>query len=93
MSREAIGDKLIASGILPNLKGFAYIVDAVLDYGPSAPAGMIYTGVAKRNGTTAARVERGIRHAKGKSEIYKNHTNNEFIALLRWELRKEGLEL
>lgn len=86
---RAVGDRLIRLGIYPNMKGFGYTIDAVTNYSEGAQAMTIYSGIAKKNNTTAAGVERAIRHAKKKSEIFRDRPNMEFIALLRWELEKE----
>jgi hypothetical protein len=88
MRRQIVGDKLIAANILPNLKGFHYIVDAVLDYNAHTPVMIIYDRVANAHKTTRANVWRSIQHAKEKSEVYKKYSNTEFIALLRWELER-----
>lgn len=55
-------------GIRPHLKGYEFIKTAMnyLQEKPSAIYSMtkdLYTTVAKRHGTTATRVERGMRHA------------------------------
>jgi hypothetical protein len=71
MRRQIVGDKLIAANILPNVKGFHYIVDAVLDYNAHTPVMIIYDRAANAHKTTRANVWRSIQHAKEKSEVYK----------------------
>ena len=59
---------LNSTGILPNLKGYKYLKEAIVEgYFKSdaldAITKYLYPVVAKRNNTTADRVERAIRHA------------------------------
>ena len=66
--KDKIEDTLLSLGVPPQLRGFAYIADAV-DIGISNPSSLyqitkvLYPDVAKRNGTTPTRVERAIRNA------------------------------
>lgn len=61
-------DILLNLGIAPNILGFGYICDGV-DLAITNPVVMrhlckvLYPEIAKKNATTSARVERGIRHA------------------------------
>lgn len=88
--RKIIGDKLIAAGIYPDIKGFTYIIDAVEIFKPGNPLMELYAGVAEKHGVTSIRVERCIRHAKERTKQYKNLGNGQFIGLLKWELEKEA---
>lgn len=92
IKKTTIGDKLIQVGILPNLKGFQYSVDAIAKYRPGMAMMDVYDWVANINGSTPQRVERALRHAKGKSPTYGHYVNSEFIALMWYELQNEELE-
>ena len=83
---NTIGNKLIESGIYPNLKGFHHIVSAVEIYHTGMPIVKLYEEIVKANGDTSSRVERAIRHAKDKNESNKTFANGEYIALLKYEL-------
>ena len=69
MLKTEIEDMLLSiGGINPSRLGFGYIVDAVLltiqePYAIRAITKQLYPTVAKRNKTTASRVERAIRAA------------------------------
>lgn len=69
MNREYVEDVLMKIGIPARVKGFKYIVDAVMlldeeewKY-PKYTA--LYYSIAKMNNSTASRTERAIRHAFG----------------------------
>jgi hypothetical protein len=89
MDRKVIGDKLIAAGILPNLKGFQYIIEAVDLHEPGDSMMYVYAILGKKHQVSPGSIERCIRHAHGKSEAYSKYDNSEFIALLQWELENE----
>lgn len=58
---------LLALGIMPNLSGFRYLVDAIQIYaeakGRMSITKELYPQTAARHNTTGIRVERAIRHA------------------------------
>lgn len=95
--RETTMDVLLRMGMPASVKGFTYICDALelFDTDPYYPDGKIcslYADIAKRNNTTASRVERAIRHAfetalaKGNQEIlgkYLDTANTQNSNLLR----------
>lgn len=96
------GDMLIKMGITPDLKGFRYTLDMVeiLKKEPDIKILAAYEMVAKKNNTSGAKVERGIRYAASimneESEIYKKViqvqknklTNTRFISLLNYGMEK-----
>lgn len=95
--RETTMDVLLRMGMPASVKGFTYICDALelFDTDPYYPDGKIcslYADIAKRNSTTASRVERAIRHAfetaltKGNPEMlekYLDTANTQNSNLLR----------
>ena len=95
--RETTMDILLRMGIPASVKGLTYICDAVelFDTDPYYPDGKIcslYMDIAKKNNTTASRVERAIRHAfetaltKGNQELldkYLDTANTKNSNLLR----------
>lgn len=98
---ERIGDLLISFGIYPNLHGFYYIIDFVKIYSSgNQKSAYIYAQIAKRHDTTAAGVERCIRHAFSKLNFEKEDvvqffgerqlSNTEYINIIVWKLKKEG---
>lgn len=69
MRNKAI-NALIEMGIPANHKGFHYILDAMEIYAKdkeyvSGKTTALYERIARMNGTTASRVERGIRYSFG----------------------------
>lgn len=66
--REKIEDKLLSFGIMPNLKGFNYIVEAVekIILDGKVPVSEIYKEVGEKYGESATKIERTIRYAKSK---------------------------
>ena len=68
MKQEIIEDYLLEVGILPHLKGFGYLVEAVQTYKPGMAFFMeLYPAIAKTYGSTTSKVERCIRTAIYKS--------------------------
>lgn len=79
---QHISEKLIEMGILPHLKGYRFLIQAILIcYEDLEILGMVtkklYPTIADNFGTTPTSVERTIRHAIGKTPIVK--TNSQFI--------------
>ena len=83
MNGAKIEDTLLAMGVPAGILGFTYIVDAIQVFDERGTDIQItkelYPAIAKKNNTTALRVERAIRHAfevvrshKGKPEVI-NH--------------------
>ena len=70
---DSIKKLIIKLGILPNLKGFSYIIQCVLislshpDYLDGGVTKLIYPEVGKKFNTTGERVERSVRHAISKA--------------------------
>lgn len=89
MQRNKIEDRLIQIGILPNLKGFEYLVTAIDTYQYGMPLMEIYVDTAQKYKTTYSRVERCIRHAKNKT-TYGKYTNGEFLSLFKYEINREN---
>ena len=93
---KKIKDTLKDLGIMPNIKGYYYLVDAVelcineVKNSKSVKSWMwIYTKVAKIHETTVARVERCIRSGIEKAittdlyrKVIRESTNSAFIALV-----------
>lgn len=69
MKREKIEDALLRMGIPANIKGFAYITQAVLlidsEDGENLSFGMIYSEIGRKFQGTRSQTERAIRHAFG----------------------------
>lgn len=67
MKREKIEDALLAMGVPAGIKGFNFIVHAVMIFSEiGTEIGImkeLYPEIAKRNDTSAPRVERDIRYA------------------------------
>ncbi|MBR2343011.1 MAG: sporulation initiation factor Spo0A C-terminal domain-containing protein [Clostridia bacterium] len=65
--KRTITEALMTFGVAPNLRGYAYLYEAVsLTLGAAAPAMVtkdIYPAIAKKFKTTYSRVERAIRYA------------------------------
>ena len=61
---------LLSLGVMPNLRGFRYLVDAVEMYaernGDISITKELYPAIADKYGTAAIRVERNIRHSISK---------------------------
>ena len=104
--RETTMDILLRMGIPASVKGLTYICDAVelFDTDPYYPDGKIcslYMDIAKKNNTTASRVERAIRHAfetaltKGNQELLDkyldtaNTQNSNLLRSLYFRLKRE----
>lgn len=68
MKNKAI-NALLEMGMPTNIRGFEYIVDAMILFESeewrTSKTTALYYGIGKRNKTTAARVERAIRYAFG----------------------------
>ena len=104
MKNRAI-NALIEMGMPADIKGFQYIVDAMCLFEEkewrNGKTTVLYWKIGKMNGTTAAKVERAIRHAfktvleKGKTEIVKKYlsfdwtTNGSQLRLLYIRLKQE----
>lgn len=100
ITRDKVGDLLFSFGISPSLKGFQYIVDAVLFYEQdnNQPITKIYVDVASKYKTTHVSVEKAMRHAFSKMDrksekvidIFGEYasTNKECIAIICWHLRE-----
>lgn len=69
MDRAKIEGALLAMGVPAGIKGFTYIADAIQIFDEIGTRIFItkelYPAIAKKNDTTAKRVERAIRHALG----------------------------
>lgn len=66
INEQKMDEKLMELGYADNIRGTRYLRTAVRIYDQDNNATMtkeIYPAVAKIHGTTASRVERGIRHA------------------------------
>lgn len=66
--KNKVINALIEMGVPANIKGFGYIVDAILIFEEnedwvSVKSMALYSKIAKMNGDTYTRVERAIRHA------------------------------
>lgn len=103
ITKDRVGDLLFSVGISPGLKGFQYIIDAVLLYEQdnNQPITNIYVDVASKHKAQPTSVERVIRHAFSKMDrkrekvidIFGEYasTNKEYIAIICWHLReREG---
>lgn len=106
MNRQKIENVLINMGIPVSIKGFRYIVDAVLIWDKEKKVKMtkyLYPQIAKLNGDTPNRVERAIRHAfqvarntESKREIVAYYigfdctSNSESIALLHLRIKSDN---
>ena len=103
ITKQNVGDLLFSVGISPSLKGFQYIIDAVLLYEQdnNQPITKIYVDVASKHKAQPASVERAIRHAFSKMDrksqkvvdIFGEYasTNKEYVAIICWHLRgREG---
>lgn len=100
---KQIKDTLKELGIMPNLKGYHYLADAIelcieeIKAHKSVSSWMwIYQKVARIHNTTHSRVERCIRNAVDKAtqtELYKKiiyeSTNSAFIALVAEHIMEE----
>ena len=98
---KKVEDVLIEMGIYPNLLGFNYICRsaAYIMENSSVRTWNLYDMVAKDFGTTAGRVERGIRHAFSRAdkdcEAYKHYmsvketTNSARLFTLATRLRTD----
>ena len=84
-------------------KGYKYIIDSMEYIEPNIRMMYVYEMVAKKNNTTASRVERAMRHYRdtaikqyGKEQISKElgyplkekMTNTEFILLISTKIKK-----
>lgn len=98
MSMEKkVANALMAMGLLPNLNGFSYIMDAVCmvadDISKPVKVREIYDSVGKKHNVKAANVERNIRFCVSKIlherndfcmkyiGDYKYLTNSQFISI------------
>lgn len=99
--RENIEKILLKVGIMPNLKGFRYICDAVEMIAHGETATMeIYRSIAqKNNDKNYYTVERAIRHSKSKMDGQKweeltgsraDVTNSEFMHIIALLVEKMG---
>lgn len=105
MNKQKIENVLLKIGIPASLKGFKYIIDAVMiidEFGLRSVTKNLYPDVAKINGTTASRVERAIRHAleltrsrKGDPEVinhyigFENVQNSNSLSMLHLRIKEE----
>lgn len=100
--RKKVGDALLQLGITPDLKGFNYIIDMVemIDKEGNLKMMYFYEMVAKKNNSTASRVERAVRHCVSKADRecdtfkrvfdgVKDINNSAFLYTLHYRL-KEG---
>lgn len=69
ITRDKVSDLLLSFNIPPNIKGFRYIVDAVMEYENYKPMMNVYVDVAKKNKDYHANIERAIRHAFSKLDF------------------------
>jgi hypothetical protein len=100
ITKDRVGDLLFSVGISPSLKGFQYIIYAVLLYeqDTTQPITNIYVDVASKHKTTHVSVERAMRHAFSKMDrksekvidIFGEYasTNKEYVAIICWHLRE-----
>lgn len=63
ITRKEVENLLLDFGITPNIKGFHYITEAVMQYAVGKPIGNIYIDVASVYKTNYSSAERAIRHA------------------------------
>lgn len=65
IKKEAIQDALLEMGLMPHVKGFNYLVDAVMyiDENSQYYIGDIYQALADKYQTSVSRAERSIRYA------------------------------
>lgn len=103
MNRQKIEDVLIEIGVPVSVKGFRYIVDAILIWDSKKNVEMtkeLYPQIARKNDDTPSKVERAIRHAfevarkRGKNkEAIKhyigldNSSNSESLAMLHLRIK------
>lgn len=103
MNRQKIEDVLIKMGIPVSIKGFQYIVDAVLIWDSKKNIKLtsyLYPEIAKLNDDAPNRVERAIRHAfevargkRGNKEAVEyyigmnNAPNSESLAMLHLRIK------
>ena len=77
MNRKKIEVALLKVGVPASIKGFKYIVDAVMildEPGWQDPKfTLLYAEIGKRNNSTGVRVERAIRHALETVRSYKGN--------------------
>ena len=83
---------LINNGILPNLKGFDFIVESVKLIREDSSykfniTRKLYPKLCEIFNETPIKVERAIRHAIRRSGF--QHTNSEFIAIVELETRNK----
>ena len=103
ITKQNVGDLLFSVGISLSLKGFQYIIDAVLLYekDTTQPITNIYVDVASKNNASPTSVERAMRNAFSKMDrksqkvvdIFGEYasTNKEYVAIICWHLReREG---
>ena len=103
ITKDRVGDLLFSVGISPSLKGFQYIIYAVLLYEQDNNQLItnIYFDVASKYKATQKSVERAMRGAFAKMDrksekvidIFGEYasTNKEYVAIICWHLReREG---
>ena len=97
--RKKIQDTLLGLGVTPNLKGFAFICDAVemINKEGRIKVTYIYDKIARDNNEKTMRVERAIRHAIShvNEETWKSIggaglRNSEFLYTLELITREES---
>jgi len=86
MDRITIGNKLLELGFSAADRGFEYTIEAVRVYEPGMTMGTVYGMVAGKFNVEPSNAERCIRNAKEKTAAFKNLTNRELIARIRWNL-------
>lgn len=106
MNRQKIENILINMGIPVSVKGFGYIVDAVLIWDKEKKVKMtkyLYPQIAQLNGDTPKGVERAIRYAfevarrtQDKKELiehyigFNNISNSDSIAMLHLRIKSDN---
>lgn len=102
LTRNKVENLLFDFGISPNIKGFRYIVDAVMEYENYKPMMNVYVDVAKKNKDYHTNVERSIRHAFSKLDFQDRRiaeffgdtkkSNGELIATIHLKLSRDPIE-
>lgn len=90
--REKIEDKLIGMGIMPNLKGFNYIVEAVekIILDGRVPVSNIYKEIGKKYGESVTKIERTIRYARNNcKDCSFGKCNSEFLFCIALLVKRE----
>ncbi len=89
---KAFSKRLIAEGIMPNIRGYYFLLDALV-IASADPRSLwrdtasLYHKVAEKRGTNAANVSRSIVYAIERTKY--NLSNSQFIGMIAEEVRLE----